>query len=83
MPKKKLPKPACQLGYTNNQLDEILGTRRKDFSKWLHGQTVALCDGRNYNSRLKTYVDSGCGPHGLITYTSDLIGFLNGSPVLD
>jgi len=83
MKTKKLPKPECSLGYTDFQLDEILGDRRREFSRWMRGQTVAVCDGREYDHANKVYVETGCGPHGVATYAWDLERFLDGRPIID
>lgn len=81
--KNKLPKPACELGYTEDQIEEILGDRIKAFNKWMYGQTQALCDGRSYNYEKKEYAPTGCGPHGATVYSWDLQDFLAGRPVTD
>ncbi len=82
MKKKKLPKPECKLGYTDQQLDEILGDRRQEFNKWMSGQTVGLCDGREYSYSTKKYVDTG-EAHGPATYVSDLERFLSRKAIID
>lgn len=82
-PRDTLPKPDCEYGYTDTQLDDILGDRRPEFNRWMRGQTVAVCDGRRWIPETRVYVASGCGPHGAATYGSDLRRFLAGGPVLD
>lgn len=76
-------KPECQLGYTETQLDRILGDRRREFNAWMRGQTIAMCDGKKYNHEEKRYEDTGCGPHGLVVYSWDLQRFIFGLPVVD
>lgn len=77
------PQPDCIYGYTQGQLDSILGPRRIEFNRWMYGQTGAICDGRRYDHNLKTYVETGCGPHGMVVYSWDLKRFLQNHPVID
>lgn len=77
------PQPDCKYGYTQSQLDSILGSRLKEFEYWMRGQTVAVCDGRRYDYNLKTYVDTGCGPHGTVVYSWDVQRFLQNRPIID
>ena len=79
-----LSSPVCRLGYTNAELDEILGPRRQEFDHWMRGQTVALCEGRTYDHESAKYEES-CGgvAHGVVTYQHDLRRFLDGLPVID
>jgi hypothetical protein len=84
MKKKKLPEPDCKYGYTHSQVEQIMGDREQEFNHWMYGQTMAICDGRDYDYEKKEYVPSGCDhPHGSITYTWDLKRFLDGLPVID
>ena len=80
----ELPKPDCALGYTDAQLDEILGDRRAEFDHWMRGQTIALCEGRLYDHDTREYYES-CGgvAHGAATYPWDVESFLAGLPVID
>lgn len=72
------PKPECRLGYTEVQLDAILGDRRANFNRWMRGQTIALCGGpRDGGDRTCTV------PHGVAVYPWDLENFLRGGPILD
>lgn len=73
-----LPKPICKYGYPDAQLDEILGDRRKEFGAWAGCITCAVCDGRAFNHEAGEYYDTGCGPHGVVTYTWDVEQFLAG-----
>ena len=74
-----LPKPACELGYTTQQVAEITGARLPEFLKWFFGQTGAICEGRRYNHKTKKY-EKRCGgvAHGHIVYAHDLERFLGG-----
>lgn len=80
---KILPEPACELGYTIDQLREIMGERFDEFCKWTYGQTVALCDSTRYDYDLKKSIATGCGPHGAVVYRWDVERFLDGRPVVD
>lgn len=79
---QELPPPECSMGYTSAQLDTILGTDRERFNRWMRGQTVALCDGREYDHVTKEYHETGHA-HGVVVYGTDLRNFLVGGPVLD
>jgi hypothetical protein len=68
----------CQLGVTQAELREILGDRYDPFLGWMHGQTMAICEGRQFNYETRQYEPSGCGPHGLVAYRWDLEKFLQG-----
>lgn len=53
------------------------------FKEWMRGQTMGICDGRLYNHGKREYEGTGCGPHGVVAYASDLNAFLHGQPPLD
>lgn len=78
-----MKKPSCSIGYTIDDLQEILGNRFKDFKQFMIGQTMGICDGRSYNHEKNEYQDTGCGPHGIIVYRQDLQQFLGGGNPLD
>lgn len=78
-----LPKPKCHLGYTELQLHEMLGDRYEEFGRWMHGQTMAICDGRIYDHAAQQYLPYNCGPHGSIVYPQDVEQFLRGGGPLD
>lgn len=80
-----LPAPECVGGYTNRQIEEIVGTARLDqFWHWMRGQTMMLCEGKKYNHDTKQY-EEACGgvAHGGIVYACDLRGFLSHGIILD
>lgn len=79
---KKLPEPECEIGYSGIQLEQFFGDKMKDFLRFMHGQTYALCDGRKYDYEAKAYVPS-CGPHGAVYYASDVHTFIMGAPIWD
>lgn len=80
---RKLPKPECKYGYTEGQIKQITGDRYVEFCRWMYGQTMSVCDNKEYDYAEKAYKPTGCGPHGSITYASDLTRFMNGLPVVD
>lgn len=81
--KLNLPKPECQLGYSDTQIREITDSRYDEFTRWMRGQTMAICDGRYYSHEDKQYYEDGCGPHGTIVYYWDVVTFLEGHPITD
>lgn len=78
-----LEPPDCELGYTEPQVDRILGPLKPAFNVWALGNTMAICNGTEYNHQLGLYEATTCGPHGLITYACDLEDFLAGRPNTD
>lgn len=80
---KELEPPECELGYTVEQLQRILGDRYEEFLFWMRGQTLAACQGKRYNHSAKEYEETGCGPHGFAYYAWDLQRFLDNRPVID
>lgn len=79
-----LPDPECRLGYTFEQLEKILGGRLDFFGHWMRGQTMAICDGRQYSHETQEYTET-CGgtAHGVIVYRYDLERYLLALPVVD
>lgn len=73
----------CMYGFTYEDQERILGDRLPEFSRWMRGQTITKCDGRQFNHATKKYEPDGCGPHGMVVYRSDLERFLAGLPVID
>lgn len=67
-----MPK-SCRYGHTDDDLTRILGDRLPEFDRWMCGQTIMICEGREYDYGLKEYVASGCGPHGSVVYGSGLL----------
>ncbi len=80
---KRLPRPKCKWGYTTGQIAKIMGDRLDEFNKWMDGQTVIVCSGRIWDHDAKKHRMSGCGPHHVVTYETDVRQFLAGGPVLD
>lgn len=72
--------PACQYGYTADQIERIMGTRLEAFWRWHQGQTGAICDGRVWIAMAQSYAPSGCGPHGPVVYPIDVSRFMEGRP---
>lgn len=77
-----LPEPECPYGYPHQQVEDIVGDRSPAFWKWMSGQTMMLCDGREYDYATKEYVETGHA-HGGIVYASDLRTFLAGWRPID
>lgn len=78
-----LPKPVCRYGYPANQLNDILGPSHESFDRWMNGQTMSICDGREYDHEKQEYHATGCGPHGVIVYPWDLNRYMQGRSVID
>jgi len=77
--KDEFPKPLCPMGYPWEQIADALAEDVfKEFSRWMGGQTMMICDGRRYNYEAKAYEPDECagGPHGGVVYTYDLHRFL-------
>lgn len=74
----------CELGYTEDEIEDLMGDRLKEFERWMYGQTMAICGGRKYNHDTRKY-EEACGgnPHGVIVYRWDADRFLAGLPVID
>lgn len=74
----------CRLGYTSEQVAELMGDRLDEFYEWMVGQTQAICEGRKYNHDTRKY-EEACGghAHGLIVYEWDADRFLAGLPAID
>lgn len=86
MPKKSdtLPEPACRYGYTVDEVRGITGSRFDEFTRWMRGQTMMICDGTKYDYEAKTYVPSDCeAPHGTVIYAWDVERFLKGLLIID
>lgn len=75
-----LPEPACRMGYTDEQVDEILGPRRDEFTRYMARRTWTVCDGRTWDHDRRKLVPSGCGPHDAVVYTRELVDFLTAHP---
>lgn len=79
-----MPEPKCRLGYTRSQIEELTGDQRDEFYEYMNGQTMAICEGRQWNPTLNQYEDACEGiPHGIIVYPWDAERFLLGLPVID
>lgn len=56
------PEPACVLGYTENQLDDVLNSYAAGYQAWAAGKTRGMCLG-----------NAGCDvAHGDIHYEDDV-----------
>lgn len=77
--------PLCRMGYPITQLEnELTSVGYLALTKWLYGQTLAICEGREYNHDTEKYEQS-CGgvPHGVVAYTWDVWRWIDGRPVID
>lgn len=76
---------SCPHGYTEEDLQTLLGDRYQTFMHWMRGQTVSECDGFKYNHETSEYELSDCSnqPHGTIYYSHDVKRFLKGKPIID
>lgn len=84
MTKKTLPEPECRFGFTASQVEEIMGSRFDEFTGWMYGQTMSICDGTLWDYAQKKAVPSDCGrAHGTVIYRWDVERFLIGLPVVD
>lgn len=72
-----LPSPACESGYTRDQIEAILGPAVASFDQWHRGQTGGICDGRIWSHETRTY-SPRCGgvAHGFTVYESDFTTFM-------
>lgn len=84
MTPQDLPHPNCPLGYNPAELHDILGDNIGDFTRWMAGQTVALCTGTVFNHDDGHYEATACDPpHGVVIYPWDVTRYLKGQPPLD
>lgn len=70
--------PACYLGYTENQVREMMGSRFDRFLHWMRGQTVALCELHAFNHETREYEATNCTHESGVTiyYPQDVDRFL-------
>lgn len=73
---------SCPLGMT---VDDVMESLYRQFMHWMRGQTMALCEGTEYDHEQGRSVDSGCAetPHGLVVYPSDFRRYCEGRPIVD
>lgn len=77
------PEPDCDRGYSFDLLEEVLGDERfAELMDWMHGQTMALCEGHQYNHGTRAYYSTG-DVHGPVVYSHDVHRFLSGGLVID
>lgn len=78
-----LSEPECSYGYPWSQLEREFDAEVVDhLRKWLRGQTMSVCDGRQYNHDTGEYEATGHA-HGGVVYRWDVERFLEGFPVID
>lgn len=82
-----IPEPSCPHGYTHDDLMKIFPTydERQAFNKWMRGQTVGSCEGREYSYEENKYLPDQCWtiPHGTVVYPWDVMQYLKGGKPLD
>ena len=80
----ELPEAQCEMGYTRAQLGIILGNELETFDSWMRGQTMAICEGKQYNHDTKEFEEMCHGVmHGPVVYSDDLSRYLAGLPIID
>ncbi len=68
---------ACKFGMIDSEVNERIPEHLSGrFNTWMNGQTMTICDGKRYNHEKLQYEDTGCGPHGPVTYSYDVERFL-------
>lgn len=72
-----LPEPKCIYGFTNKQIQTIMGNRLEAFQKWMRGQTVCCCPGMSQGCDNTDHRDS------TIVFEEDVVRFLKGLPIVD
>ncbi|MFT4260365.1 hypothetical protein [Microbacterium sp.] len=76
-----LPPPDCAFGYTQEQVNDLLGDgpAQQAFWDWMYGQTQALCTGEQYSHTEGHMVPNSCAghPHGPVVYTWDFARYWN------
>lgn len=80
------PEPECPLGYPIDQLKRVLTEQEfKRLALWMHGQTMAICEGRRYDHDKRVYEPDACAdhPHGTIVYPWDFGRWLQAGPIVD
>lgn len=75
--------PACHYGYDREQIEQLMADDLDRFDRWMRGQTIAICDGREYDYEASEYRETGCGPHGGVVYAHDVANYLNGGQIRD
>ena len=75
---------SCKYGMTSDDLGNVFDhDERAEFDDWYRGQTGAICDAREWDYDLNFYIDSDCGPHGMVVYRNDVMRYVLNLPVVD
>jgi hypothetical protein len=81
---KDVEKPICKYGYTREQIRRMLGDDTDNFTRWMYGATMTLCEGKEYNHLTGEYEPCCNGvAHGPVVYPWDLETYLRGLDPLD
>lgn len=79
-----LPEPACELGYTREQIVSMFGAAVSKFDSFMNGQTMAICACQAFNHETRKYEPTSCKHEATtIYYPSDVDRFIRGLPVID
>ena len=69
--------PVCKLGFTREQVEQLVAEDIGEFDRWIFGQTFAICEGPVWDFERQVPVPS-CGvAHGTVYYSADVIRFLS------
>jgi hypothetical protein len=72
------------MGMTSDDLKQCFSEEGlKRLYHWMRGQTGAICEGREWDYATSDYIDTDCGPHGMVIYRHDVQRFIDGEPVID
>ncbi len=75
---------SCKYGMTSSDLADVFGEDElAELYDWMRGQTGAICEGVEWDYDLGDYIETDCGPHGMIVYRNDVMRFIEGLPVVD
>lgn len=75
-----LAESSCPHGFTQNDLQQILGDRLLGvFDQWMMGQTQCICNGESYDYEESRYDETSCAndPHGVVSYVWDVDRFVH------
>ena len=74
----------CKYGMTSSDLHDVFSPEEvAEFYDWMRGQTGAICDGTEWDYAIEDYIETDCGPHGMVVYRNDVMRFIEGLPVVD
>lgn len=65
------PEPEREVGYTANQIKDVLNKRLPELWPSMIGRTQTICDGSRYAPESKRDEPTDCGPHRAIVNPRD------------